>query len=56
LILNGDYFLGSVLATTVTKLALRFSELEEDPTLVNAKRAEVGYFGIFTVPKGLSEF
>jgi coatomer subunit beta len=41
LILNGDYFLGSVLATTLTKLILRYSELEQDATLVNSRRAEV---------------
>jgi coatomer subunit beta len=41
LILNGDYYLGSVLATTLTKLVLRYSKIVSEPGSANARRAEV---------------
>ena len=42
LILGGDFYTGSVLASALTKLVLRFSELSSDKRKVNALRAEVG--------------
>lgn len=41
LVLNGDYFLGSVLATALTKLVLRYAELNEDFVKVNTVKSEV---------------
>lgn len=41
LILGGDFFTGSVLSSTVTKLVLRHSELSDDQKATNALRAEV---------------
>jgi coatomer subunit beta len=41
LILGGDFFTGSVLASTLTKLVLRFDDLMEDRPKANALRAEV---------------
>uniref|UniRef100_A0A060T5N3 Coatomer subunit beta n=1 Tax=Blastobotrys adeninivorans TaxID=409370 RepID=A0A060T5N3_BLAAD len=40
LILNGSYFIGGVLANTVTKLALRYSRLATNESHKNALRAE----------------
>ncbi|KXS20068.1 Coatomer, beta subunit [Gonapodya prolifera JEL478] len=40
LIVNGDYFLGSVLATTLTKMVLRYPSLGADRWKENALRAE----------------
>ncbi|GAB5593932.1 coatomer subunit beta [Umbelopsis nana] len=56
LILNGDYFLGSVLATTLTKLVLRYSELAQDATLLNAKRAEAMLIMTSIIRVGQSQF
>jgi coatomer subunit beta len=42
LVLSGDFYTGSVLATTLTKLVLRYSEIESDVQRVNAMKAEVG--------------
>ncbi len=42
LVLSGDFYTGSVLATTLTKLVLRFADVESDKHAVNAKKAEVG--------------
>lgn len=41
LVLSGDFYTGSVLATTLTKLVLRFAEGESDQHAVNAMKAEV---------------
>ena len=41
LILGGDFFTGSVLAATLTKLVMRYSESVTDLTTVNSIRAEV---------------
>jgi len=41
LILGGDFFLGSVLASTLTKLVMRYTEISDDPARLNALRAEV---------------
>ena len=40
LLLAGDFFLGSVLATTLTKLVLRFSQLSSDIVAINSFNAE----------------
>lgn len=40
LLLEGDFFLGSVLSATLTKLALRFASLCKDHALVNSRFAE----------------
>lgn len=41
LILGGDYYTGTVLASTLTKIVLRFAELSQDQRKVNELRAEV---------------
>jgi hypothetical protein len=41
LILGGDFFTGSVLASALTKLVLRFDDLTDDRPKANALRAEV---------------
>lgn len=41
IILSGDYFTGSALATSLTKLVLRFRELSRDERAINELRAEV---------------
>lgn len=41
LILGGDYYTGTVLAATLTKLVLRYAEVGKDPSTINALRAEV---------------
>jgi coatomer subunit beta len=40
LLLNGDFFLGTVLASTVTKLALRYASVGTDARAKNSLRAE----------------
>lgn len=56
LLLNGDYFLGSVLATTLTKLVLRFSSLTTDTSLKNARRAEAMLIMTSIIRVGQSQF
>jgi len=41
LLLGGDFFTGAVLASSLAKLVLRFSDLSEDHKRVNGLRAEV---------------
>jgi coatomer subunit beta len=41
LILSGDFYTGTVLATTLTKLVLRYADTETDQSRVNAIKAEV---------------
>ncbi|CAM6088738.1 unnamed protein product [Calypogeia fissa] len=41
IILTGDFFLGAVIATTLTKLTLRLSEVQPQKTIVNRTSAEV---------------
>jgi coatomer subunit beta len=43
LLSNGDFFLGTVLASTLTKLALRATELDIEPRVRNAVHAEALY-------------
>ncbi|KAJ3056955.1 coatomer subunit beta [Rhizophlyctis rosea] len=40
LILNGDYFVGSVLASCLTKLVLRYGELHDNRSQINAVKSE----------------
>lgn len=40
LLLAGDYFLGTVLSTALTKLVLRYNNLATDAALANARKAE----------------
>jgi coatomer subunit beta len=40
LLLAGDYFLGTVLSTALTKLVLRYNTLATDAALANARKAE----------------
>ncbi|ORY92240.1 adaptin N terminal region-domain-containing protein [Syncephalastrum racemosum] len=56
LLLNGDYFLGSVLATTLAKLVLRFSSLTTDTSLKNARRAEAMLIMTSIIRVGQSQF
>ena len=49
LILGGDFFTGSVLAATVTKLVLRYAEEVADDQAVNSLRAEVSIHACLTV-------
>jgi coatomer subunit beta len=44
LILAGDFFTGTVLATALTKLVLRFAEQSKDVVASNILRAEVCFF------------
>ena len=41
LILGGDFYTGSVLASSLTKLVLRFSQISHDDRAINEMRAEV---------------
>ncbi|CAO3579022.1 unnamed protein product [Absidia cylindrospora] len=56
LILKGDYYLGSVLATTLTKLALRYSKVVSDSTSANARRAEAMLIMTSIIRVGQSQF
>lgn len=40
LLLAGDYFLGTVLSTAITKLVLRYNKIASDVALANARKAE----------------
>ena len=41
LILGGDFYTGSVLASALTKLVLRYTELSKEQRKCNALKAEV---------------
>lgn len=56
LLVNGDYFLGSVLATTLVKLVLRYTKLVSDPAAVNARRAEAMLIMTSIIRVGQSQF
>ncbi|KAJ3120133.1 coatomer subunit beta [Nowakowskiella sp. JEL0407] len=56
LLLNGDFFLGAVLATSLTKLVLRYGELSSKPIKVNELRAEVMLILTSIIRVGKSEF
>jgi coatomer subunit beta len=44
LILGGDFYTSTVLASTLTKLVLRFGDLAGDSKATHALKAEVGHF------------
>ena len=55
LILDGDYFLASFLASTLTKLVMRHSEVSKDSSRTNALRAEAMLILISIIRVGQSQ-
>ncbi|KAL4937024.1 hypothetical protein BDV06DRAFT_203779 [Aspergillus oleicola] len=56
LILDGDYYLATVLSSTLTKLVMRHSEVSQDPARTNALRAEAMLIMISVIRVGQSPF
>lgn len=56
LILDGDYYLASVLSSTLTKLVMRHSEISKDVARTNALRAEAMLIMISIIRVGQSQF
>ncbi|KAK1923557.1 ER to Golgi transport-related protein [Papiliotrema laurentii] len=56
LILGGDFFTGSVLAATLTKLVLRFAESASDDSSINSVRAEAILIMTSIIRVGQSKF
>ena len=56
LILDGDYYLASVLSSTLTKLVMRHSEISSDTARTNALRAEAMLIMISIIRVGQSHF
>ena len=56
LILDGDYYLASVLSSTLTKLVMRHSEISQDHARTNALRAEAMLIMISIIRVGQSHF
>ncbi|KZF26381.1 coatomer subunit beta-like protein [Xylona heveae TC161] len=56
LILDGDYFLATVLSSTLTKLVMRHSEISQDAARTNALRAEAMLIMISIIRVGQSQF
>mgnify|MGYP001371618080 CR=1 FL=1 len=56
LILDGDYYLATVLSSTLTKLVMRHSELSQDVARTNALRAEAMLIMISIIRVGQSQF
>jgi len=56
MILDGDYFLATVLCSTLTKLVMRHSEISQDVARTNALRAEAMLIMISIVRVGQSQF
>jgi coatomer subunit beta len=56
LILEGDYYLASVLSSTLTKLVMRHSEISKDAARTNALRAEAMLIMISIIRVGQSQF
>jgi coatomer subunit beta len=56
LILDGDYYLATVLSSTLTKLVMRHSELSQDAARTNALRAEAMLIMISIIRVGQSQF
>ena len=54
--MGGDYFLGAVLATSLTKLVLRAQKIGKDQTLVNQLRAEAMLIMTGVINVGQSKF
>ncbi|KAJ5658683.1 uncharacterized protein N7484_002332 [Penicillium longicatenatum] len=56
LILDGDYYLSTVLSSTLTKLVMRHSEVSQDSARTNALRAEAMLIMISILRVGQSHF
>lgn len=56
LILEGDYYLATVLSSTLTKLVMRHSEISSDSARTNALRAEAMLIMISIIRVGQSQF
>ena len=56
LILDGDFFLASVLSSTLTKLVMRHSEISKDTARTNALRAEAMLIMVSIIRVGQSQF
>ncbi|PGH34722.1 hypothetical protein GX50_02400 [[Emmonsia] crescens] len=56
LILDGDYYLATVLSSTLTKLVMRHSEVSQDSARTNALRAEAMLIMISIIRVGQSQF
>ncbi|MCJ1252545.1 coatomer subunit beta [Lignoscripta atroalba] len=56
LILDGDYYLATVLSSTLTKLVMRHSEISQDTARTNALRAEAMLIMISIIRVGQSQF
>ncbi|KAH9845458.1 Coatomer subunit beta [Teratosphaeria destructans] len=56
LILDGDYYLATVLSSTLTKLVMRHSEISNEPARTNALRAEAMLIMISIIRAGQSQF
>lgn len=56
LILDGDFYLASVLSSTLTKLVMRHSEISDDTARTNALRAEAMLIMISIIRVGQSPF
>lgn len=56
LILEGDYYLATVLSSTLTKLVMRHAEISQDHARTNALRAEAMLIMISIVRAGQSQF
>lgn len=56
LILEGDYYLATVLSSTLTKLVMRHSEISKDLARTNALRAEAMLIMISIIRVGQSQF
>lgn len=56
LILDGDFYLATVLSSTLTKLVMRHSEISQDTARTNALRAEAMLIMISIIRVGQSQF
>ncbi|RKF65769.1 Coatomer subunit beta [Golovinomyces cichoracearum] len=56
LILDGDFFLASVLSSTLTKLVMRHSQISTDQARTNALRAEAMLIMVSIIRVGQSQF
>lgn len=56
LILDGDYYLSTVLSSTLTKLVMRFSEISSNQERTNALRAEAMLIMVSIIRVGQSHF
>jgi coatomer subunit beta len=56
LVLDGDYYLATVLSSTLTKLVMRHSEISKDEARTNALRAEAMLIMISIIRVGQSQF